>query len=257
MNNKRSNSFNEVAQIYDIARPSYPPQLISDIIKLANLTKDGAILEVGTGTGQATIPFAEKGYYIHCLEPGDKLIAIASQNLRLYPKVTFETVTFENWNLRYHAFDLVISAQAFHWVNCEIGYLKASQALKEKGHIAFFCNFSPKPDTTVFQALNEAFQKYIPSIVYNPPSIESLIQKRENWIITSKCFKELKIKQYSWSSDYDTERYLNLLKTQTAYQKFTEAQKQDLHNIVVQILYKYGGYVTKPYLSVLFFAQKI
>ncbi len=259
MNKKRSDSFNEVAEIYDIARPSYPSQLIEDVIEMARLPDSASILDIGTGTGKGTLPFAEKGYAIHCLDPGAKLIAIASQNMRLYPKVTFETVTFENWDLRPKAFDLAISAQAFHWVNREKGYPKVAQALKEKGYIAFFWNFSLVPDTPLFQALQETFKKYILSTVSHSKSssLESLIKKRENWILNSLCFKELVIKQYPWSINYDAELYLDLLKTQTAYQEFTETEKQDLSNTIRQIINTHGGNVIKPYLSVLFFAQKI
>jgi ubiquinone/menaquinone biosynthesis C-methylase UbiE len=257
MNIKRSQAFNEVAEIYDLVRPSYPLELIEDVVKMANLSDAAKILDIGTGTGKGTIPFAKRGYAIHCLDPGEKLIAIATQNMRSYPKVTFEAVAFEEWNLLPKIFDLAISAQAFHWITREIGYPKVAQALKENGHIAFFWNFSSPPDTPIFQALNEAYQKYVPSMLSNPPSISSLIQKREKWIFESKCFKDLVIKQYPWSIEYSTEEYLNLLKTQTVYQAFTETEKQTLSNVVIQILNSHGGYITKPYLSVLFFAQKI
>lgn len=257
INKKRSDSFNEVAEIYDEARPGYPPELIEDVIKLANIKESATILDVGAGTGKGTLPFAEKGYTIHCVEPGEKLVAVASNNLRSYPKVTFDTTTFEDWDLKAGTYDLIISAQAFHWVNRDIGYIKAAQALKENGYIALFWNFSPAPDTPVFNALNEAFQKYVPSMVYNPPSIPSLVEKREKWIVNSKCFKNLIIKEYPWAINYKTQEYLNLLKTQTTYQAFTEEEKQSLSNIVAEILNANGGYVTKPYLSVLFLAQKI
>jgi cyclopropane fatty-acyl-phospholipid synthase-like methyltransferase len=60
--------------------------------------------------------------------------------------VELQQTNFEEWNLRAGAYDLVISAQAFHCVNREIGYIKAAQALKENGYIALFWNFSPVPD---------------------------------------------------------------------------------------------------------------
>ncbi|KST63553.1 class I SAM-dependent methyltransferase [Mastigocoleus testarum] len=253
---KRSQSFDKVAQIYDKARPTYPEQLIEDIIHLAELKNSASILDIGTGTGQGTIPFAQKGYAIHCLEPGPNLIAIAKQNMSSYPTVTFETVTFEDWKLQPQYFDLAISAQAFHWVDREIGYPKVAQTLKENGHIAFFWNFSPLADTPAFQSLNEAFKKYAPQMVYNPPSIDSLIQKRENWINNSLCFKKLLVKQYPWSINYDSQQYLNLLKTRTVYQDFNEDKKNNISNIVEQILNNHGGFINRPYLSILLFAQK-
>lgn len=229
---KRSQYFDRIAQIYDEVRPTYPKQLVEDIIHLANLQDSALILDIGTGTGQGAIPFAQKGYTIHCLEPGPNLIAIAAQNMSSYPKVTFETVTFEDWRLQSQYFDLAISAQAFHWVNRKIGYPKVAQALKENGHIAFFWNFSPLVNTPAFQSLNEAFKKYVPQMEYNPPSIASLIQKREEWIKNSSCFKNVVIRQYPWSINYDSHQYLNLLKTQTVYQDFNDDEKNNMSNII-------------------------
>ncbi len=253
---KRSESFDKVAKIYDLARPGYPTQLIDDVINMANFPDSGRILDIGTGTGKGTISLAQKGYTIHCIEPGENLIAIAKQYLSIYPQVTFDITTFEDWKLQSTTFDLAISAQAFHWVNREIGFNKVAQALKDKGHIAFFWNFTSPSDAPVFAALKEAYQKYVPS-TSNTHSISSLIEKRKNWINNSNLFHNLVIKEYPWSVDFNAEQYLNLLKTQTIYQQFTSEQKQDLSQDVREIINGHGGYLKRPYLSVLFLAQKI
>lgn len=52
-------TFDEDEVNYDKYRPSYPTELIWDIIRYANLTSSDKILEIGTGTGQATLPFLE------------------------------------------------------------------------------------------------------------------------------------------------------------------------------------------------------
>ena len=215
----------------------------------------GRILDIGTGTGKGTISFAEKGYTIHCIEPGENLIAIAKQYLSIYPEVTFDLTTLEDWKLQSTSFDLAISAQAFHWVNREIGFNKVAQALKDKGHIAFFWNFTPPSDAPILAALKEVYQKYVSSTSLTP-SISSLIEKRKNWINNSNLFYDLVIKEYPWSVDYNAEEYLNLLKTQTIYQQFTSEQKQDLSQEVREIINGHGGYLKRPYLSVLFLAQK-
>ena len=253
---KRSEAFNNIAQIYDLARPGYPIELIDDIINMANLSDDGRILDIGTGTGKGTIYFAEKGYAIHCIEPGENLVRIAKQHLNVYPEVTFDVTRFEDWNLQVNNFDLAISAQAFHWVNREIGYAKVAQALKDKGHIALFWNFTPPSEALVFAALKEVFKKYVPS-TSNTPSIPSLIKKRKNWILNSNCYQDLIIKEYPWSIDFSSEQYLNLIKTQTVYQTFSQQQQQDLSCDVIEVINNHGGVITKPYLSVLCFAQKI
>ncbi len=256
MDKKRSEMFDEVAQLYDAVRPGYPEALIEDVIELALLLPEATILEVGTGTGKATVPFASRGYTIHCLEPGRNLAAVASKNLHSYPNVVIETVKFEDWQLQEAAFDLVISAQAFHWIPAEIGYPLAAQALKEKGHIAVFWNFSPNPDNEVFQELLQAYRTYAPSMSGRQTSIEVLMQKRENWLQKSGCFKKLVIKQYPWSIRYTVEQYLDILNTQTDYRTLPEASQQELSQAIRDILNTYGGFIIKPYLSALFFAQK-
>lgn len=64
------NPWDEVARTYDEARPSYPDQLIEDIIEKARLSPYDRLLEIGAGTGKATIMFVERGFRVHCIEPG-------------------------------------------------------------------------------------------------------------------------------------------------------------------------------------------
>jgi 2-polyprenyl-3-methyl-5-hydroxy-6-metoxy-1,4-benzoquinol methylase len=59
-----------IAGIYEEIRPSYPEELIHDIISITKLKSDGRILEIGAGTGNATIQFANKGYQIRAIDGG-------------------------------------------------------------------------------------------------------------------------------------------------------------------------------------------
>jgi hypothetical protein len=51
--------FGEVAELYDQARPSYPAVLFDDVIAFA--PQSPRVLEVGAGTGKATVLLAERG----------------------------------------------------------------------------------------------------------------------------------------------------------------------------------------------------
>ena len=57
--------FDQAALDYDDVRPGYPGELIEDVISISAIPKDGRILEIGCGAGQATIPFAKRGYLIN------------------------------------------------------------------------------------------------------------------------------------------------------------------------------------------------
>jgi 2-polyprenyl-3-methyl-5-hydroxy-6-metoxy-1,4-benzoquinol methylase len=61
-------TFEEVAELYDQVRPSYPEELVDDALALSGIPAGGQILEIGCGPGNATIPFARRGYRIVGIE---------------------------------------------------------------------------------------------------------------------------------------------------------------------------------------------
>jgi ubiquinone/menaquinone biosynthesis C-methylase UbiE len=63
MNNKIE-PYKGIAGIYEEIRPSYPDKLIKDVINITELQPNADILEIGAGTGKATIAFAHRGYHI-------------------------------------------------------------------------------------------------------------------------------------------------------------------------------------------------
>lgn len=92
-----SQPFDGVADLYDAYRPSYPAELIEDICVLSGIKAEGKILEIGCGTGKVTLLFAQWGYQILCLEPGQNLIKVAKRNLSAYPNANFARTRFEEW----------------------------------------------------------------------------------------------------------------------------------------------------------------
>jgi ubiquinone/menaquinone biosynthesis C-methylase UbiE len=57
-------TFDQVASVYREARPGYPDALVDDVVSYADLKPNDRILEVGCGTGQATMSFAKRGFPI-------------------------------------------------------------------------------------------------------------------------------------------------------------------------------------------------
>ena len=133
------NPWNEVAQVYEEVRPSYHDRLIQDIIDNTRISPGDRLLELGAGTGKATVQFARKGFNIHCVEPGQNLADILIQKCSCFPNVDIDINTFEQWippkNVK---FDLIFCAQAFNWIDPEIRYRKSYQLLKDDGYLVLF-----------------------------------------------------------------------------------------------------------------------
>ncbi len=132
---ERHSSFDRIAGAYDRARPTYPDAVFERIIDFAELESGARLLEIGCGSGKATLPFARKGYEIVALEPGPDLAAIAQRSLTPFPKVTLRSSRFEAWPLDHDGFDLVFAAQSLHWVDPEQRLVRARRALRLHTHI--------------------------------------------------------------------------------------------------------------------------
>src|SRR5918997_2611748 len=93
--NRLRTTFDEAASLYDEVRPGYPEDLFDDVVLLSGIPAGGRILEIGCGTGQATVPFARRGYRILCIELGENMAAVALRNLEKYPNAEVRTGAFE------------------------------------------------------------------------------------------------------------------------------------------------------------------
>ena len=74
---QRRNPHDEVATLYERARPLYPDALFEDIVAYAELSQGAKKLEVGCGAGQATLPMARRGFAIDCIELGAGMTTLA------------------------------------------------------------------------------------------------------------------------------------------------------------------------------------
>src|ERR1700737_4379212 len=138
-------SFDDVANQYHSARPSYPDSLFGDLVDIAKLGKGARLLEIGCGTGIATRALAERGFAIVGLEIGTRLAEAARHNLAGLP-VDVRAASFETWDGPPSSFDLVYAATAWHWIDPAVGYARAHRLLRPGGHLAFWAALHGFPD---------------------------------------------------------------------------------------------------------------
>ena len=253
-------SFDEIAKLYDEARPCYPHQLVKDVLRLSELPKRNAkILEIGSGTGRATEHFISKDHDFYCIEPGPKSIEIARSKLLEFKNISFENVRFEDWNNKGKDFDLVFSGQAFHWVDSHIGFKKAAEVLKVNGCLALFWNTTSPQKTELDLALDEIYNRYVPffsrHLVESLPD-EAIIMQQEKLKESGK-FERIKSKRYSWIVDYTAEAYINLMKSFTDVHLLSDGIKKALFKGIRREIKNYGGVYTKSYRAVLLAARKV
>ncbi len=128
--------FDSVASEYDAVRPRYPEALFDALVERTGLTKGAKALEIGPGTGQATLPLAKRGFQIVAVELGAALADFCRSNLSKFENVEVLNGGFEKVDLPDDAFDLVYAATSFHWVAPAAKFAKPYRLLRAGGHLA-------------------------------------------------------------------------------------------------------------------------
>ncbi|MDE0465455.1 MAG: class I SAM-dependent methyltransferase [Candidatus Poribacteria bacterium] len=243
-NTQLKNTFNTASTLYEDVRPGYPEELIQDVLDISGLSNYSRILEVGCGTGQATRPFAERGYELVCLDIGADLIAVAQEKLKAFPKVSFVREAFEEWESD-GKFDLIISATAFHWVDPKMRYPKASEALKSNGFLAVFSNQHVRKDEGFFAESQSLYDKYYPLLTTNRYTHATSFPGVE-------AFRDPIKRAYPWTQTYSSEQYIKLLGTYSGHIALPDKNRHLLFEGITNLIEtKYDGQITKHYESVL------
>jgi SAM-dependent methyltransferase len=254
-------SFDRAARLYDEVRPGYPDELIADAVALSGVPAGGRILEIGCGTGQATLPFARRGYRMLCLDIGPEMAAVAAENLRPFPGVEVRALAFEDWEPAGETFDLVISGTAFHWVDQRVGIRKAAAALRPDGGLALFWNLHANKDAPFFRAAQEVYRRHAPQMEMprggrTKAQYETWFDSRAEKIRSGGLFKDVVEKRYSWSVEYDAGQYLRLLGTYSDHLSLGEAARRDLFAGLSGLIAKSGGTVRMEYLTILYVGRR-
>ena len=252
-------SFDRVAEAYDTFRPGYPRELIAAIVAAAALRAESRLLEIGSGTGKATAEFASLGCSILGVEPGPELAAVAARRLAAFPRVTFQQARFEDCTLPPEPFDLVFSAQAFHWITPEVGLTKAAEALKPGGWLALFWNRYPGMVGALAHEIQEAYDGLGVASMVTPDYAQKMerdIRERQEHLERSGLFSGLQVLRFAWSVQYTAQQYLGLLGTYSDHITLTATQRAALFAGVAAAIERHGGLIDRPYVAVLHLAQR-
>lgn len=252
----------QVAQRYDRARPGYPAALFDDIIACADLAADARILEVGCGTGQATLPLARRGYAIDCIEPGAQMVAIARANLAGFPAVTLTSIDFERFRAPPASYDLLLSATAFHWIDPEIRFRKAHHLLKPGGALALCWHRPVQTEASrhFVDAIQSVYKRFAPELTdefENPPAPDRVTTEYEELIPASGCFARLEIRKHYVAAHYSASQYVDLLATFSDHQTLDAAKRHRLLSAIEALIAEeFAGAVIRETVALLYLARR-
>jgi SAM-dependent methyltransferase len=266
----RAMSFDSVAQSYDQARPRYPEALFDDLLKIARLPLNARILDVGAGSGIATLPFAARGFDVVALEPGAELAKLARRNLVAYPNATVHRVSFEKARLATASFDMILSATAWHWVDPLLGSTIAARVLPPGGTLAlWWMGFSTLTDHFVAQS-REIIRSWVSSPVAaaNGALWTYRGTPRGPGSSVSSClvgdidahpdFLKINQRRYITTQSYNASTYVQLLGTYADFVLLPEPLRSGLYADIGRLINeRFSGTVTRTFVTTLYVWRRL
>lgn len=251
-------TFDSAAELYERARPGYPPALFED---LATYAGPGArVLEIGAGTGQATRGLLARGWSVVALEPGPELAAVARRALTGAVEVVGSP--FERWEPGdREPFDLVVAATSWHWLDPRVAYRRAHELLGPGGHLAIVAteHVSPADGDDFFRAVEQLYDEVGLGDGQGGPQPPGTIAAPDVAAITgSGLFAPPVVHRHVWSRDYTVEAYLAVLSTYSNHIAASPRQRETLFAGIRELIgARPAGTVRKHYLNLLQVARRL
>jgi SAM-dependent methyltransferase len=133
--------FDAWADEYDRFRPGYPDEVFTIIGSHLALPRRPLVVDLGAGTGRASLAMAALGWRVTAVEPGKpmlELLRTRASNEGLL--VSTIQANAEATGLDPTSVDLVTAAQAFHWFAKDSALAEIARILRPGGGLALFWN---------------------------------------------------------------------------------------------------------------------
>lgn len=256
--------FDEVPELYDRVRPTYPDELFADLLSISGISAGSSVLEVGCGTGQATRSLAELGFAVTAVEAGAAMATLARQRLSGFDGVQVETATFEEWDDRGRRFDLLLAAASWHWVEPSVGWPKAHGVLRPRAWMALIGNVVVRRpgEPEVYSETVDLHEHYCPGRPDwgHPPLEDEVRATNQGWGSVEDpglLFGPTVVQWYPVVQWFDGSGFADLLRSTSLYRQLDpDAREPLLEAIAERIRERMGDRVPRRYLAVLRVGQR-
>jgi SAM-dependent methyltransferase len=253
-------TFDEAPELYDRVRPGYPEEVFDDLVALARLQPGSRVLEVGCGTGQATVPLARRGPKVTAVELGGGLAEVARQNVASYPAVEIVNAAFEDW-LPPHDFDAVVAATSFHWLDAAVRLRRIEDALRPDGALAVISTHHVAgEDTRFFDEVQRCYETWMPG---TPPGLRlptggDVPHADLDELKRSGRFATVVVRRYERDLTYTTREYRDLLLSYSGHRALAADARESLLSCVGELIdSRFEGRIAKRYMTELTVGSRV
>ena len=243
----RAGSFGEDAVAYDRARPGYPPSLVDFLV--ADGTPE--VLDVGCGTGKLAVLLAARGCRVLGVEHDERMAEVARRH-----GIDVDVAAFESWDDAGRRFDLVTAAQAWHWIDPEVGPRKAAAVLRSGGRLAVIWNLMAH-EPAVRIALDEAYERHAPGLTSSVVLGLEVADEGLSGVDETGAFGPQSSRKDVWQQTYTTAEWLDQLPTHSDHRVMPADRRAALLGAVGAAIDNNGGQLTVTYTTLCITAVRL
>lgn len=241
-------TFDTVVSTYEKMRPGYVDALYQSIFDYIPIHQKNNVLEIGIGSGQATLPILQTGCNFTAVEYGEHFSELCRKKFQEYSNFSIITDKFEN--ITNGTYDLVFSATAFHWIPEDIGYPKVYSLLKKGGAFAQFANHpyldkeNPSLTEEIEQIYDEYYYRYYDK---NQKPVQEYCEERarqKSMIAKKYGFEDLRYSLFHRTRTFSAKEYIMLLNTYSDHIAIEKPVRTKFFSEIEMAINTQGGTIT-------------
>jgi SAM-dependent methyltransferase len=148
--------FARAADVYERARPEYPPEAVAWLVERLGLRPDRVVVDVAAGTGKLTRLLVPSGARVVAVEP---LAEMRAQLEEAVPCVEALEGAAEALPLPDDFADAITVAAAFHWFRAREALAEFARVLRRGGRLAIVYNLRD-PESDLQQELTRMLERH-------------------------------------------------------------------------------------------------
>ena len=229
---ERAVSFGSVADDYDRLRPGYPAALFDDLLAAAGPRIGAGVLEIGAGTGLATLALVRRGVDLVAVEPSTEMARVLEERLHevgLTGKVTVRQQRFDDLTAADGPFGVVIAAQSFHWTDPHTRWRRLAELLRGDGMAFLFWNgWALDPQAHDHDKVREVYKIVSGGLAPDVDDNRSDGDWAQCEIRDEPQLVPAEERTYTWTWRLSVDDYLGLLATTSQYAVTPPATRAEL-----------------------------
>ena len=148
---------------------------------------------------------------------------------------------FEDWPDRGRRFDLIVSGQAWHWVEPRAGLRRAHDVLDADGRICLCWNYDTPP-ADLRDRLDAVYAPYRDRLdPEEVTGVESRIGRYRDQLVASELFSDVTTCEFPWRRPMTADEYADMISTYSDHAALPEPDRTALLDGIRAVVAGAGG----------------